>query len=47
VEQDPILFIPDTGGSPEDACQTLFYGDYHYCGGSPGGWIECCLGELN
>jgi hypothetical protein len=47
VEQEPILFIPDTGGGAEEACQVFFYGDYHYCGGAPGGWIQCCLGELN
>jgi hypothetical protein len=47
VEQEPILFIPDTGGGAEDSCQVFFYGDYHFCGGAPGGWIQCCLGELH
>jgi hypothetical protein len=25
----------------------FFYGDYHYCGDAPGGYILCCPGQLH
>ena len=40
---EPIMFVT-SDGNPEQACGLIFYGDYHYCGESGGGWVMCCLG---
>jgi hypothetical protein len=46
-EQEPVIMMPESGGSAEDACGVFFYGDYHYCGDAGGGYVLCCVGGLN
>ena len=46
-ELDPIVVIPESGGNTDQACQVFFYGDYHFCGYTGDGLVQCCLGGLN
>ena len=46
-EQDSVIVIAGSAGSPEDACQVFFAGDYHYCGDAGGGYVLCCPGSMS
>ena len=45
--QDSVIVIAGSAGSPEDACQVFFAGDYHYCGDAGGGYVLCCPGSMS
>jgi len=44
--QDPVVVVADLNGNPEQACQVLFCGDYHYCGDAGIGQVQCCPGDI-
>ena len=46
-EPEPIVVVPNSNASPEEACQVFFNGDYHYCGDAGGSYVYCCLGGAN
>ena len=46
-ELEAVVGMPIHNGTPEEACQVFFYGDYHYCGEAGVGFVQCCLGGLN
>ncbi len=45
-ELEPVLVVEDTNGNPEQACQVIFYGDYHYCGDIGAGLVQFCVGGV-
>lgn len=44
-ELEPIVVVPDTGNT-DQACEVFFYGDYHFCGYTSEGLVQCCLGGV-
>jgi len=46
MELEPIIVVPNPNGNPAEACQVLFYGDYHNCGDAGPGLVQCCIGDF-
>ena len=46
-ELEPVIVVEGAASNAEQACQVMFYGDYHYCGEAGMGFVQCCLGGLN
>jgi hypothetical protein len=45
-ELDPVVVVGDLNGSPAEACEVFFRGDYHYCGDAGPGLVLCCMGGV-
>jgi hypothetical protein len=46
-ELEPVIVVENVSSNPEQACQVIFYGDYHYCGEIGVGLVQCCVGGSN
>ena len=46
-ELEPVVVVEDVNSNPEQACQVIFYGDYHHCGDIGVGLVQCCAGGPN
>ena len=44
---EAVIVVDNLNGSPEQACEVLFYGNYHFCGDADAGHVLCCLGDIH